>query len=165
MSAAPLWTLQAMAQAMRAQRDGALRKAVTGLSIDSRTIAPGEAYFAIKGDVHDGHDFVDAALRNGAAVAVVAEAYREKFSGDMPLLVVADVLAGLVALGIAARARLNAKVIAVTGSVGKTSTKEALRRVFGAQGATHASVASFNNHWGVPLTLARCPENVAYAVF
>jgi UDP-N-acetylmuramoyl-tripeptide--D-alanyl-D-alanine ligase len=165
MSAAPLWTLQAMAQAMRAQRDGALPEAVTGLSIDSRTIAPGDAYFAIKGDVHDGHDFVDAALKAGAALAVVERAQREKFASGAPLLVVDDVLAALVELGIASRARLAAPVIAITGSVGKTSTKEALRRVLEAQGPTHASASSFNNHWGVPLSLARCPSQVKFAIF
>ncbi len=165
MSASLLWTVAAMAEAMRAARSGALPAAITGISIDSRTITPGEAYFAIKGDVHDGHDFVEAALKNGATVAVIADAHRNQFSNDAPLLVVPDVLAALVDLGIAARARLQAKVIAVTGSVGKTSTKEALRRVLGAQGKTHASVASFNNHWGVPLTLARCPADCVYAVF
>ena len=164
MSVAPLWTSGAMAQAMRASINGALPEAVTGLSIDSRSIAPGEAYFAIKGDVHDGHDFVMAALKAGAALAVVEAAQRDKFP-DAPLLVVDDVLAGLRDLARAARARLNAQVIAVTGSVGKTSTKEALRCVLGAQGETHASAASFNNHWGVPLSLARCPANVRFAIF
>ncbi|MDO9564036.1 MAG: Mur ligase domain-containing protein, partial [Bradyrhizobium sp.] len=106
MSAVPLWTSSAMAQAMRAQIQGALPEAITGLSIDSRTIAPGEAYFSIKGDVHDGHDFVDAALKAGAACAVVETAQRDRFPPDAPLLVVDDVLAGLVALGIASRARL-----------------------------------------------------------
>src|ERR1700728_3646484 len=157
MSATPLWTSIAMAQAMRAPINGALPQAVAGLSIDSRTIAPGEAYFAIKGDVHDGHDFVAAALQGGAALAVVEAGQRDRFASDAPLLVVDDVLAGLVALARAARARLQAQVIAVTVSVGKTSTKEALRGVLEAQGATHASAASFNNHWGVPLSLARCP--------
>jgi UDP-N-acetylmuramoyl-tripeptide--D-alanyl-D-alanine ligase len=142
-----------------------LPDAVTGLSIDSRTIAAGEAYFAIKGDVHDGHDFVAAALKAGAALAVVETAQRNKFPNDAPLLVVDNVLAGLVDLARAARARLNAQVIAVTGSVGKTSTKEALRRVLGAQGETHASAASFNNHWGVPLSLARCPASARFAIF
>jgi UDP-N-acetylmuramoyl-tripeptide--D-alanyl-D-alanine ligase len=165
MSAAPLWTSMAMAKAMRALINGALPQAVTGLSIDSRTIAAGEAYFAIKGDVHDGHDFVAAALKAGAALAVVETAQREKFASDAPLLVVDDVLAGLIDLARAARARLDAQVIAVTGSVGKTSTKEALRRVLSAQGPTHASAASFNNHWGVPLSLARCPANVRFAIF
>jgi UDP-N-acetylmuramoyl-tripeptide--D-alanyl-D-alanine ligase len=165
MSVTPLWTSGEMAQAMRASINGALPEAISGLSIDSRTIAPGEAYFAIKGDVHDGHDFVAAALNAGAALAVVEAAQREKFPSDAPLLVVDDVLAALVALAYAARARLDAQVIAITGSVGKTSTKEALRRVLGAQGPTHASTASFNNHWGVPLSLARCPASVRFAVF
>ncbi len=165
MSTQPLWLIEDMAAAMQAGRQGSLPRSVDGISIDSRTISLGEAYFAIKGDIHDGHDFVAAALKNGAGLAVVEEAQREKFAPDAPLLVVADVLAALVSLGIAARLRLKAKVIAVTGSVGKTSTKEALRRVLSMQGATHASVASFNNHWGVPLTLARCPADSVYAVF
>src|SRR6202045_4257983 len=165
MSIKPLWTSAAMTAAMRAQVNGALPEGVSGLSIDSRTIAPGEAYFAIKGDVHDGHDFVAAALKAGAALAVVEAAQRDKFALDAPLLVVDDVLAGLVDLAHAARGRLDAQVIAVTGSVGKTSTKEALRRVLGAQGETHASTASFNNHWGVPLSLARCPATARFAIF
>jgi len=165
MTAPVLWRMDDMAAAMRAAPSGPLPPAISGISIDSRTITPGEAYFAIKGDVHDGHDFVAAALERGAAVAVIAEAQRGRFAETMPLLVVPDVLAGLVALGIAARARLGGRVIAVTGSVGKTSTKEALRHVLAAQGRTHASVASFNNHWGVPLTLARCPADAAFAVF
>jgi UDP-N-acetylmuramoyl-tripeptide--D-alanyl-D-alanine ligase len=169
MSAMALWTSGAMAAAMRASVNGVLPEAITGLSIDSRSIAPGEAYFAIKGDIHDGHDFVAAALKAGAALAVVESAQRDKFATDAPLLVVEDVLAALVDLARAARARLtgqgNAKVIAVTGSVGKTSTKEALRRVLSAQGETHASAASFNNHWGVPLSLARCPASVRFAIF
>jgi UDP-N-acetylmuramoyl-tripeptide--D-alanyl-D-alanine ligase len=160
-----LWTSAAMAQAMRATVRGALPQDVTGISIDSRTLTPGEAYFAILGDVHDGHAFVDAALANGAALAVVARAQADSFAPDARLLIVNDVLAGLVALGCAARARLTGQVIAVTGSVGKTSTKEALRAVLGAQGETHASVASFNNHWGVPLTLARCPASAQFAIF
>ena len=160
-----LWTAAAMAEAMRAAVQGVLPEAVSGLSIDSRTLAPGEAYFAIKGDVHDGHAFVDAALKAGAALAVVERAQRDKFAADAPLLVVEDVLAALVELAHAARARLGAQVIAVTGSVGKTSTKEALRRVLGAQGPTHASAASFNNHWGVPLSLARCPASARFAIF
>jgi UDP-N-acetylmuramoyl-tripeptide--D-alanyl-D-alanine ligase len=165
MSAMPLWTSSAMADAMRATIQGELPEGVTGLSIDSRTVAPGEAYFAIKGDVHDGHDFVAAALKAGAALAVVELAQREKFAADAPLLVVDDVLAGLVDLARASRARLKSQVIAVTGSVGKTSTKEALRHVLGAQGETHASAASFNNHWGVPLSLARCPPSARFAIF
>jgi len=160
-----LWTISAMAVAMRAERSGALSDNVTGISIDSRTLTPGEAYFAIKGDVHDGHDFVNAALERGASVAVISKDHRGKFAVDAKLLVVNDVLAALVDLGKASRARFGGKVIAVTGSVGKTSTKEALLTVLGAQGETHASAASFNNHWGVPLSLARCPESATFAVF
>jgi UDP-N-acetylmuramoyl-tripeptide--D-alanyl-D-alanine ligase len=165
MSTQPLWTSDAMLEAMHAARNGTLPRDIFGISIDSRTVAPGDAYFAIKGDVHDGHDFVAAALKAGAALAVVAAAQRSKFADDAALLVVDDVLAGLVDLARASRARLAAQVIAVTGSVGKTSTKEALRGVLGAQGETHASVASFNNHWGVPLSLARCPSTARFAVF
>ncbi len=161
----PLWTSSDMAAAMRAAASGALPSAILGLSIDSRTIAPGEAYFAIKGDVHDGHDFVAAALKAGAGLAVVEIAQRGRFAADAPLLVVDDVLAALVDLARASRVRLSAQVIAVTGSVGKTSTKKALRRVLSAQGETHASAASFNNHWGVPLSLARCPATARFAIF
>ena len=165
MSATPLWTSDAMQAAMRAAANGALPQGVTGISIDSRTLAPGEAYFAIRGALHDGHDFVAAALKAGAGLAVVEKAQAAKFAPDAPLLVVDDVLAALVDLGRASRARLKAQVIAVTGSVGKTSTKEALLHVLSAQGQTHASVASFNNHWGVPLSLARCPADARFAVF
>ncbi len=165
MTKTPLWTIDAMARAMGAAPSGALPLSIDGISIDSRTIAPGDAYFAIKGDVHDGHDFVETALKNGAGLAVVSQAQRVTFAANARLLVVPDVLEGLVALGRASRTRLTAKVLAVTGSVGKTSTKEALLRVLSAQGMTHASVASFNNHWGVPLTLARCPADSKFAVF
>ncbi len=165
MSPILLWTSQAMMEAMGAASNGTLPDGIIGLSIDSRTIQPGEAYFAIKGDVHDGHDFVAAALKAGAGLAVVERAQRDKFAGNAPLLIVDDVLEGLRDLARASRARLKAQVIAVTGSVGKTSTKEALRRVLSPQGETHASAASFNNHWGVPLSLARCPASVRFAIF
>ena len=161
----PLWTIAAMAEAMKAERVGPLLEGITGISIDSRTIAPGEAYVAIKGDVHDGHAFVEAALKNGGGVAVIAQSHRAHFSDGLPLLVVPDVLEGLVNLAKASRARSHAKIVAVTGSVGKTSTKEALRTVLQGQGETHASAASFNNHWGVPLSLARCPSSAQFAIF
>src|SRR5215510_14385901 len=161
----PLWSLEAMLGAMRATGVGALPAAVMGLSIDTRTIAPGEAFFAIKGDNRDGHDFVAAALAAGAGLAVVAADRRESFPKDAPLLIVADVLEGLRDLARAARARSRAKIVAVTGSVGKTGTQEALRLTLARNGETHASVASYNNHWGVPLSLARCPESARYAVF
>jgi UDP-N-acetylmuramoyl-tripeptide--D-alanyl-D-alanine ligase len=160
-----LWTLEAMASAMVAERQGALPQSISGISIDTRTIAPGEAFFAIQGDSRDGHDFVAAALAAKAGVAVVATHRRAEFGNDAPLLVVPDVLAALRDLAGAARARTQAKVIGVTGSVGKTSTKEALRLALSKDGETHASVASYNNHWGVPLSLARCPASARYAVF
>jgi UDP-N-acetylmuramoyl-tripeptide--D-alanyl-D-alanine ligase len=160
-----LWTIDAMAKAMDAQRAGGLPAGITGISIDSRSVADGEAFFAIRGDAHDGHAFVAKAIAAGAGVAVVAAGKRAEVSADSPLLIVEDVLAGLTDLARAARARSQGKVIAVTGSVGKTSTKEALRVALSRNGETHASVASFNNHWGVPLSLARLPEGARYGIF
>jgi UDP-N-acetylmuramoyl-tripeptide--D-alanyl-D-alanine ligase len=159
----PLWTVEAMAKSMGAQRQGVLPQSVCGLSIDSRTIRTGEAFFALK-DVRDGHDFVDAALGAGAGLAVVAESKRGIFAKGAPLLIVPDVLEALIALGRAARSRSKAKFIGVTGSVGKTGTKEALKLALSSAGETHASAASYNNHWGVPLSLARCPDSARYAV-
>jgi UDP-N-acetylmuramoyl-tripeptide--D-alanyl-D-alanine ligase len=164
MSASALWTIDVMASAMSAERQGSLPASVCGLSIDSRSVAPGEAFFAIHGDHRDGHEFVSAALAAKAAVAVVAADRRAQFESDAPLLVVPDVLAGLRNLAAAARARMHGKVIGVTGSVGKTGTKEALRLALSKDGETHASVASYNNHWGVPLSLARCPSSARYAL-
>ena len=158
-----LWTVDAMAAAMGAERYGALPQTVPGLSIDSRSVTVGEAFFAIA-DRRDGHEFVTSALAAGAGLAVVAAEKRAQFGAETPLLVVPDVLAGLRDLAAAARARTQAKVIAVTGSVGKTGTKEALRLALAKDGETHASVASYNNHWGVPLSLARCPQSARYAV-
>jgi len=163
MSAGPLWTVDDMAAAMRAERQGALPQGVCGISIDSRTVEPDEAFFALT-DRRDGHEFVAAALAAKAGLAVVAADRRAGFPKDPPLLVVPDVLAALRALAAAARLRTQAKVIGVTGSVGKTSTKEALRLALAKDGETHASAASYNNHWGVPLSLARCPASAHYAV-
>ena len=160
-----LWTLDDMAAAMRADRAGALPAEVAGISIDSRTLGKGDAFFAIQGENRDGHDFVEAALKAGAGLAVVARAQRARFAADAPRLLVDDVLEGLRDLARAARARSHAQVIAVTGSVGKTGTKEALRLALTPDGETHASAASYNNHWGVPLSLARCPASAKYAVF
>jgi UDP-N-acetylmuramoyl-tripeptide--D-alanyl-D-alanine ligase len=165
MSNAPLWTIDAMAQAMSAGRSGVLPDSISGISIDSRSIGRGEAFFAIKGDARDGHEFVPAALANGAGLAVVSTEKRDAFPKEASLLVVPDVLEGLRHLARAARARSQAKVIGVTGSVGKTGTKDALWLALAASGETHASVASYNNHWGVPLSLARCPASARFAVF
>ncbi len=165
MSGRMLWTIDAMAAAMRAHATGAPPHGITGISIDSRTVAAGEAFFAIAGDNRDGHAFVDTALRAGAGVAVVAQARRGEFPADAPLLAVPDVLEGLRDLARAARARSQARIVAVTGSVGKTGTKEALRLALSQDGETHASAASYNNHWGVPLSLARMPASARHGVF
>ena len=138
---------------------------VTGISIDSRSIQPGEAFFAIRGEIRDGHRFVEGALSRGASLAVVAEDRLSELPPEGRYVVVADVLEALRALGRAARARTNAKIVAITGSVGKTSSKEMLRLALAKCGRTHASVASYNNHWGVPLTLARMPANTEFGVF
>ena len=134
----------------------------TGVSIDTRTLAKGDMFVALKAE-RDGHDFVRAALERGAAAALVSR-IPEGMGDDPRLLVVADVLAGLEGLGRFARARTKARVVGVTGSVGKTSTKEMLRSILGGQGRVHAAEASYNNHWGVPLTLARMPADADFAV-
>ncbi len=136
--------------------------AATGVSIDTRTLQKGDLFVALK-DVRDGHEFVALALEKGAAAALVSHR-PEGVPTDAPLLVVPDVLAALEALGKAARARSKARIAAITGSVGKTSTKEMLRTVLSRQGKCHAAEASYNNHWGVPLTLARMPANTDFAV-
>lgn len=133
-----------------------------GISIDTRTLQPGDLFVALK-DVRDGHDFVAAALEKGAAAALISK-IPDGLPADAPLLVVEDVLAALEGLGRAGRARTRAKIIGVTGSVGKTSTKEMLRIMLSGQGTVHAAEASYNNHWGVPLTLARMPVDTRFAV-
>jgi UDP-N-acetylmuramoyl-tripeptide--D-alanyl-D-alanine ligase len=165
MTARALWTVDAMASAMGAERQGPVPASVAGLSIDSRNVAPGDAFFAIRGDHRDGHEFVGAALAANAALAVVAAERRAQFPSNAPLLVVPDVLVALRQLAEAARRRMRGQVIGVTGSVGKTGTKEALRLALSKDGETHASAASYNNQWGVPLSLARCPSSARYAVF
>jgi len=137
--------------------------AADGISIDSRTVKDGDLFVAIAGPNHDGHAFVADAIRNGAVAALVrADFVSQK---NAPLVAVDDPLGALRKLGAAARARMDGKVIAVTGSVGKTGTKEALRASLARRASTHASAASFNNHWGVPLSLARMPADTAFGVF
>jgi UDP-N-acetylmuramoyl-tripeptide--D-alanyl-D-alanine ligase len=135
----------------------------SGLSIDTRTLQPGDLYVALKGDTRDGHDFVKAAFKAKAAAALVSR--KPDGVADEPLLMVANTLRGLEDLARASRARSNAKIVAVTGSVGKTTTKEILRLALGALGRTHASAASYNNHWGVPLSLASMPQNAQFGIF
>ncbi len=161
-----LWTSKDMVSAMGGRPIGMLPEGITGLSIDSRSVSAGEAFFAIKGDRVDGHDYAGLAVANGASLIVVSEAKLPALGRlSVPMIVVEDVLAALVKLGIAARRRSRAKIVAVTGSVGKTTTKEMLRHALERSGKVHAAVASFNNHWGVPLTLARMPDDVDFGVF
>ena len=160
----PLWTLGEIVSATRGTCFGAGDTPVTGFSIDSRSLRPGEAFVAIRGPNRDGHAFVAAALDQGAACAIVDGTFPP---GDEERLVrVGDTLEALNDLGRAARARAtNTVVIAVTGSAGKTGTKEALKLALQPSGAVHASAKSFNNHWGVPLSLANMPKAVRFGVF
>lgn len=155
-----LWTADEAAAATggRAQGDWT----ASGVSIDTRSIAPGDLFVALQA-ARDGHDFVAQALEKGAAAALVSR-IPEGVAPDAPLLIVDDVLRGLEALGRAGRARTTGRVIAITGSVGKTSTKEMARVALAGQGVIHAAEASYNNHWGVPLTLARMPADTDFAI-
>jgi UDP-N-acetylmuramoyl-tripeptide--D-alanyl-D-alanine ligase len=155
-----LWTAAAAAAATGGEARGEWQ--ATGVAIDSRDLAPGNLFVALK-DQRDGHDFAADALSKGAAAALVSR-IPEGVADDAQLLIVPDALEALRALGEAARRRTGAKVLAVTGSVGKTSTKEMLRAALSGQGRVHAAERSFNNHWGVPLTLARMPADTEYAI-
>jgi UDP-N-acetylmuramoyl-tripeptide--D-alanyl-D-alanine ligase len=155
-----LWTATEAAAATNGRAIGDWT--VNGVSIDTRTIEADDLFVALKA-ARDGHEFVAQALEKGAGAALVSH-IPNGLPGDAPLLLVDDVQAALEDLGRAARARTDARVVAVTGSVGKTSTKEMLAAMLGGQGKTHASVASYNNHWGVPLTLARMPRDTEFAV-
>ena len=158
----PLWT----AEEASAATDGTAHGIWTaeGVSIDSRTTEPGDLFVALQGPHFDGHDFVAAALAQGAAAAMI---HRRPpgLAKDAPVLEVADTMAGLVSLGRFARLRYHGITTAITGSVGKTGTKEALFIALDGQGQRHASGGSFNNHWGVPLSLARMPQHTEFGVF
>ena len=157
---APLWTSLKMEEATGGR---ALRPfEVSGISIDTRTLQKGDLFVALA-DARDGHDFVADALAKGAAGALVNRC-PPGVDKSSPLLVVTDVFEALQALAVAARARTHARIVAVTGSVGKTGTKDMLHTMLVAQGRTHSATASFNNHWGVPLTLARMPRTTEFAV-
>ena len=136
----------------------------TGVSIDSRTLSAGDLFIALRGPNFDGHDFVKAALERGAATAMVDREVPGLGEGA-PLLRVDDTLTGLGALGAAARKRSRARIVAITGSVGKTGTKEALRLALASAGVVYASAGGLNNHWGAPLSLARLPPEADYGVF
>ena len=156
---APLWTAQAAASASGGSVSGDW--AASGVSIDSRSLAAGDLFVALKGPNFDGHDYLDAAFEAGAAAAMVKDGHA---AGAGPLLQVGDTMAGLKGLGVAARQRATATVIAVTGSVGKTGVKEALAALLAKQGETGHSAGSFNNHIGVPLSLARLPADARFWV-
>jgi UDP-N-acetylmuramoyl-tripeptide--D-alanyl-D-alanine ligase len=160
-----LWTFAALVAATSGTADGTSTVAITGFSIDTRSLVDGDVFVALT-DQRDGHAFVSAAFERGAAAAIVAHGYA-KAPTDGALIRVDDPLRALERIGSAARARLapEARVVAVTGSAGKTGTKEMLRAAFARFGPTHAADKSFNNHWGVPLTLARMPAQSRFAVF
>jgi UDP-N-acetylmuramoyl-tripeptide--D-alanyl-D-alanine ligase len=160
----PLWTWEALVAAAQGTAEGAPAGPITGFSIDTRSIASGEVFVALT-DQRDGHDFVAASFANGAAAALVRQDFAAP-TGCGPLIRVDDPLSALERIAVAARARLrpSARVIAVTGSAGKTGTKEMLRACLATAGIVHAPEKSFNNHWGVPLTLARMPAGVDFAV-
>jgi UDP-N-acetylmuramoyl-tripeptide--D-alanyl-D-alanine ligase len=136
----------------------------TGVSIDSRTIGPGDLFIPISGPYFDGHNFIESALTKGA-VASITSGSTEDFPEGAHLLKVTDTIKALNELGRGGRNRSMARVIAVTGSVGKTGVKEALGRLLSEQGKTSFSLGSFNNHFGVPLSLARLPKNADYGIF
>ena len=154
-----LWDSSALEAASSGHSTAAF--VITGLSIDTRTLVPGDLFIALVGE-RDGHEHVAAALARGAAAVMVHRP--ESVPAGAPALIVDDTLAALQRLGAAGRARFDGRVVAVTGSVGKTTTKEMLRTALGAFGKTHAAVASYNNHWGLPLTLARLPTDAAFCV-
>lgn len=157
-----LWTSAAAQAATGGALSGPAWDA-NGVSIDSRSVAAGDLFVALAGPNHDGHAYVKSAIEGGAAAALV---HRIPQGCDgLPLLLVKDTLEGLNALATASRARSKARIVAITGSVGKTGTKEMLALALSAQGPTHWSVGSFNNHWGVPLSLARMPAASRFAVF
>ncbi len=157
-----LWLAEDAADATGGKLHGADSWIATGVSIDTRTLEPGDLFVALA-DVRDGHEFVADAFAKGACAAVVSDLAKVQRAGN--LLVVEDVLMALGMLGSAARDRCGARRIAVTGSVGKTSTKEVLAACLRAQAPTHASTKSYNNHWGVPLTMARMAKSSQFGVF
>ena len=163
----PLWTIEEIVSAIDGRIEGHADVGIadiTSVSIDSRTLERGALYVAIQGVSQDGHAFVGAAFEAGAHAALVSLEYKRGIS-DKILIRVDDTLEGLSMLGTAARERTEATVIAVTGSAGKTGTKEALHAMLLPSGVVHASVKSFNNHWGVPLSLARMPRDTDFAIF
>lgn len=158
-----LWTAKDAAAATGGTTSGAWT--ANGVSIDSRSVAKGDLFVALQGPNFDGHDYVKQALEKGASAALVHRAMPDCDSYHDRLLVVKDTFLALQNLATAARARTDARIIAVTGSVGKTGTKEALKLGLSILGKTHASEGNLNNHWGVPLSLARMPADTKFGIF
>jgi UDP-N-acetylmuramoyl-tripeptide--D-alanyl-D-alanine ligase len=136
-------------------------KKVSGWSIDSRSIAPGDLFFAIKGERFDGHEYVPAAFGKGAVAAVVSEALLE---AEGPLFKVQDTILALQQLGRRARKEWNGSVVGVTGSTGKTSTKDIIAELLGVRYSVSKTIGNLNNHIGLPLTLLRLPGSAEVAV-
>ena len=157
-----LWTSAEIAAAVNGVAQAPF--SAPGVSIDSRTVAEGDLFIALQGPTFDGHDYIKGALAAGAA-GIVAHRMPAGISANAPIVLVSDTLVALQALGAAARNRSSAKFIAVTGSVGKTSTKEALKTVLSVQARTFASEGNLNNHWGAPLSLARMPRDTEIGIF
>ena len=157
-----LWTSADVARATGGQPTGAWQ--ATGISIDSRALQPGDLFIGLAGPSFDGHDFIAAALAKGA-VAAMAHRRPAGLAANARLLMVDDTLLALTRLGLAGRARNKARLVGVTGSVGKTGTKEALRLALFSQAETFANAGSLNNHWGVPLSLARLPPAAEVGIF
>jgi len=155
----PLWSAFDVAAAVDGEVHGAF--AASGVAFDSREVGPGDLFIALKGEATDGHRFLEKAFAAGAAGAIASDAC------PGPHVRVADTHDALILLGIAARARMQGKVIGITGSVGKTGTKEALFACLdrALPGKVHRSVKSYNNHTGVPLSLARMPADTRIGIF
>ncbi|MGI9371632.1 MAG: UDP-N-acetylmuramoylalanyl-D-glutamyl-2,6-diaminopimelate--D-alanyl-D-alanine ligase [Hyphomicrobiales bacterium] len=160
-----LWTAKQLAEITGGRIIGNEGAGVSGFSIDSRTLEEGDAYVAIKGDVHDGHKFASAALKSGAVLAIVSKHDDEMQAAGTLLVVNEDPLQALEKIARASRDRFTGRVAAITGSVGKTGTKEMLRMCLAKSGKVHASIKSYNNHWGVPLMLANLPMDADFGVF
>lgn len=159
----PLWTADEAALATDGILLGADDWQASGVSIDSRSVQTGDLFIALKGPSFDGHSYVKAALEKGAVAALVQH-IPDGLPKDAPLLQVSNTEAGLRALGKAARARFAGKLVGITGSVGKTTARSMLATTLAAFGKVHATTGNLNNHYGVPLTLARMPKDTAYAV-
>jgi UDP-N-acetylmuramoyl-tripeptide--D-alanyl-D-alanine ligase len=156
------WGLIELAKATQGELHGFGQEKIKGFCTDSRDVQPGDLYVAIKGAVHDGHQFINDVFEKGA-VAALAEDMPDNPKG--PIILVPNVVEGLAHLGHYQRAHLTSKILAVTGSAGKTSTKELLKYMLSAQGKTHASSKSFNTKYGVPISMALCEKDCQYAIF